>query len=110
MAIKRSIRPKPVSIFLDARFGHDDFESVVDLRMVVSCVDESSRNDSCAILAVKTVDEHRLSLLQSIDGFVGDGAHGVHIEEVVPSEIPEQPLALIAVSYTHLTLPTMLPV
>ena len=63
IAIERSIRPKPIPVFLDARFGHDDFESVIDVRVVVSSVDERSCDDACAILAVEAVDEHRLPLL-----------------------------------------------
>ena len=63
VAIERSIRSKPIPIFLDTRFGHDDFESIVDVRMVVSSVDERSCDDACTILAMKAVDEYRLPLL-----------------------------------------------
>ena len=59
-AIERSIRSKPISIFLDACFGHDDFESVIDVRVVISSVDERSCDDACAILAMEAVDEYRL--------------------------------------------------
>ena len=58
-AIERSIRSKPIPIFLDARFGHDDFESVIDVGVVISSVDESSCDDACAILTMVAVDEHR---------------------------------------------------
>lgn len=59
-SIERPIRSKPISIFLDTRFGHDDFESVIDVGVVVSSVDERSCDDACTILAMEAVDEHRL--------------------------------------------------
>ena len=61
IAIKRSIRSKPIPIFFDACLGHDDFQSVIDVRVVVSSVDERSCDDACTILAVEAVDKHRLS-------------------------------------------------